>query len=169
VDASPAAVEAARQAVLGADRAPTFQVGTAERLPFKAERFDAVLSVTMLCFTADAQAAVAEMVRVLRPGGLLVIGDLGRWSPWAAWRRVRGWAGDSTWGRARFWSLAELQGLMRLARLDPERWRAAAFYPPLGLAARFMAPLDGMLGHRTTLGAAFLAASGRKAGRKGGA
>lgn len=162
VDASPAAVEAAREAASRTCGAATFQVGTAERLPFEAGRFDAVLAVTVLCFTADPAAAVAEMARVLRPGGLLVLGDLGRWSLWAAWRRVRGWAGDSTWRRSGFWSLAQLQGLMRRAGLEPERWRSAVFYPPIGVAARLMAPVDGVLGRLTTIGAAFLAVAGRR-------
>lgn len=57
------------------------------------------------------------MVRVLRPGGLLVLADLGRCSPWAAWRRMRGWAGNATWHRAWFWTLRDLQALVRGAGL----------------------------------------------------
>ena len=162
VDPSPAAVEAARGAAAEAGLAATFYAGAAASLPFEAERFDTVLAVTMLCFAADPRTAVAGMGRVLRPGGLLVLGDLGRWSPWAAWRRARGWVGDPTWRRARFWTLADLRGLLQGAGLEPERWRAAAFYPPLGLAARLMSPLDQRLGRRTTLGAAFVAVTGRK-------
>ena len=30
------------------------------------------------------------MVRVTRPGGRIVLGELNRWSPWAGWRRVKG-------------------------------------------------------------------------------
>lgn len=163
VDASPAAVEAAGLASARAGLPATFQLGTAERLPFEAGRFDAVLAVTVLCFVGDARTAVQEMARVLRPGGLLVIGDLGRWSSWSAWRRLRGWAGDPTWRRARFRSLAELQWLMRFAGLEPRGWRGAAYYPPIGAIARLMARLDEPLGRRTTLGAAFVAAAGRKA------
>ncbi len=162
VDPAPEAVEAARRHAAEAGLDATFQVGSAERLPFEAGRFDVVLAVTVLCFIRNPPAAVAEMARVLRPGGVLVIGDLGRWSPWTAWRRLRAWAGDATWGGAQFWTVRELRALLRTAGLEPGRARAAVFYPPLGLAARLMAPLDEALGRRTTLGAAFVAVGGRK-------
>lgn len=162
VDASAPTVAAARAAAAPASLPVAFQEGAAEQLPFGGKRFDLVLAVTALCFMADPAVAVAEMARVLRPGGRLVLGDLGRWSPWSAWRRLRGWAGDPTWRRARFRSRSELQQLLLHAGLEPERWRAAVFYPPLGVAARVLAPLDEPLGRRTTLGAAFVAVAGRR-------
>lgn len=162
VDPSPAALGAARRRAAAGGLGVVLVEGRADRLPFEAGRFDLVLAVTVLCFVPDAAAAVGELARVLRPGGLLVLGDLGRWSPWAALRRARGWAGDPTWRRARFRSLGQLRGLLRGAGLEPGRWRAAAFYPPSGLAARLMAPVDERLGRRTTLGAAFVALQGRR-------
>ncbi len=162
VDASPRAVEAARRRAAAAGRRAAFLVGAASQLPFAAEQFDAVLAVAVLCFVPDPEEAVAEMARVLRPDGLLVLGDLGRYSPWAAWRRVRGWAGNATWRRARFWTVRDLRALMHGAGLEPARWRAAAFYSPVAVAARLLAPLDAAVGVRTTWGAAFLALQGRK-------
>ncbi|HYD10289.1 MAG TPA: class I SAM-dependent methyltransferase [Acidimicrobiales bacterium] len=44
----------------------------AERLPFDDESFDAVVSTLVLCSVRDQQAALAEIRRVLRPGGTLV-------------------------------------------------------------------------------------------------
>lgn len=73
-------------------------------MPFPDASFDFVLAGTVLCFLRDAQAALREISRVLVPGGRLVIGELGRWTAWAAGRRIRGWQGDPTWRRARFWS-----------------------------------------------------------------
>jgi ubiquinone/menaquinone biosynthesis C-methylase UbiE len=63
--------------------------GQAEHLPFNNDSFDYVLAVTVLCFVRDAERAVAEMARVLKPGGYLVIGELGQSSLWAMHRRVR--------------------------------------------------------------------------------
>jgi len=63
----------------------------AEALPFADETFDPVVAVTVPCFIPQPDQAMAEMARVLKPGGRLVIGELGRWSSWAAIRRVRGW------------------------------------------------------------------------------
>ena len=45
------------------------RVQTAEELPFEDERFDCVVSTWTLCSIRDAGRAVAEIVRVLRPGG----------------------------------------------------------------------------------------------------
>ena len=43
----------------------------AEELPFPDESFDAVVSVFVLCSVADQAGALAEIRRVLRPGGTL--------------------------------------------------------------------------------------------------
>ena len=48
-------------------------LGPADRLPFPAEAFDVVLCLEALEFLPDAGAALAECVRVLRPGGWLVV------------------------------------------------------------------------------------------------
>jgi ubiquinone/menaquinone biosynthesis C-methylase UbiE len=44
----------------------------AERLPFDDACFDAVVSTLVLCSVADQHGALAEIHRVLRPGGALV-------------------------------------------------------------------------------------------------
>ncbi len=131
-------------------------------LPFRTGRFDLVVAVTALCFTASPEQAVAEIGRVLRPGGRLVIGELGRCSTWAAWRRIRGWLGSPTWRDTRFWTSAGLRRLARGAGLVPGEVRGAVFYPPLGLAAAALASLDPVLGRGTTIGAGFLAMSATK-------
>ncbi len=50
--------------------------------------------------------------------------------------------------RAHFRSLGELREMVREAGLEPVGWRAAAFYPPVGLAAQLMAPLGRSGGER---------------------
>lgn len=45
----------------------------AQRLPFDDESFDAVVSVAMLQLIPDPATAIAEMVRVLRPGRRIVV------------------------------------------------------------------------------------------------
>jgi ubiquinone/menaquinone biosynthesis C-methylase UbiE len=45
--------------------------GSAEQLPAEDGSFDAVVATLMLCSVADPAAALAEMRRVLRPGGEL--------------------------------------------------------------------------------------------------
>jgi len=51
-------------------------VGLAERLPFTADSFDAALAGNILFFLPNPLAALVEMVRVVRPGGMIV-----NWSP----------------------------------------------------------------------------------------
>jgi SAM-dependent methyltransferase len=162
VDRSPADVEAARRNAAHAGVPLELHVADALALPFPGDRFDVVLAVTVLCFVADPAMAVSEMARVLRPGGVLVIGELGRWSAWGAWRRLRAWAGSRTWRAARFWSRGELRALLKDAGLVPGRERGAAFYPPLGGAATLLERVDPLLGRATRLGAAFIAIAAAK-------
>ncbi len=115
-------------------------------------------------FLAENALLEPEMARVLRPGGRLVVGELGRLSIWAAWRRVRTWLGSTTWRRAPFFTSRELKGLAEGAGLVPGRVRGAVFYPPAGLAASVLAPLDQLLGRVTTVGAAFVALAAEKPG-----
>ncbi len=49
--------------------------GCAERLPFAEGRFDVIVSCNMFHYLRQPAAALAEMARVLRPGGRLVITD----------------------------------------------------------------------------------------------
>ena len=46
----------------------------AEKLPFKDASFDHALMVTTVCFLDDVPAAFREVIRILKPDGILVIG-----------------------------------------------------------------------------------------------
>jgi demethylmenaquinone methyltransferase / 2-methoxy-6-polyprenyl-1,4-benzoquinol methylase len=48
-----------------------FVLGRAERLPFEDEAFDAVTFTYLLRYVDDPEATLAELVRVLRPGGVM--------------------------------------------------------------------------------------------------
>lgn len=166
IDASAAMIDAARARAKQHNADITFQVAVAEHLPFPAEQFDVVTAITILCFVDDAPPVFREIARALRPGGRLVIGELGKWSTWAAARRVRAWLGSRLWGRGRFRTANELRGLAEQAGLEVETVRGAIYYPRFGLAARLMSPCDTMLGRLTTVGAGFVALSAAKPGGK---
>jgi SAM-dependent methyltransferase len=162
VDTSLEMLEAARERASLLGPAIRLDRADAEALPFPDASFDVVFAVTVLCFVSDPEAAVREMARVLVPGGRLVLGELGRFSPWAAWRRLRGLCGNRTWRGARFWTIRELEDLVRGGGLKLEVVRGAIYYPPFGLAARLFAPVDHVPRAATTFGAAFLAVAASK-------
>ncbi|WP_321393078.1 class I SAM-dependent methyltransferase [Emcibacter sp.] len=134
-----------------------FYVATAEALPFSDQQFDIVLAKTILCFVVDPAPVFAEIARVLRPGGCLVIGELGKWSLWAVQRRFRAWFGSKLWRRARFRTAPELRSLAENAGLRVIEIRGAIYYPRSLFAARLLKKIDPKLGPITTFGAAFLA------------
>jgi len=55
--------------------------GLAEFLPLEDETFDVALMVTTICFVDHPQQSVNEMYRILKPGGLAVIGFVDKNSP----------------------------------------------------------------------------------------
>ncbi len=162
IDISEAMIEAGRQRAARDEVQVDFRIATAQQLPFPAEQFDIVAAVTILCFVEDPAPIFEEIARVLRPGGRLVIGELGKWSPWAAARRVRAWFGSALWQKGRFRTARELRALARRAGLEPTCVRGAVYYPRLGLAARLFSPWDRIVGRVTTIGAAFIALEATK-------
>jgi ubiquinone/menaquinone biosynthesis C-methylase UbiE len=58
-------------------------------LPFADGSFDKTVSVAALEFVADQKQAVAEMFRVTKPGGAVVVATLNSLSPWAARRSAK--------------------------------------------------------------------------------
>jgi len=162
IDASAAMIEAAKGRAKQHNENVSFLVASAEHLPFPAGQFDVVTAVTILCFVDDARPVFREVARVLRPGGHLVIGELGRWSTWAAARRIRAWLGSRLWRHARFRTADELQGLAEQAGLVVNMVRGAIFYPRWIVAARLMSPFDLSMGRHMMIGAAFVALSAAK-------
>jgi ubiquinone/menaquinone biosynthesis C-methylase UbiE len=75
VDLSPEMLEHARRRAATSGRAVTLQVGDAHRLEFPDASFDTVVCTFALCAIPDERLAVAEMWRVLRPGGQLRLAD----------------------------------------------------------------------------------------------
>lgn len=89
-------------------RAPLLAADVGE-LPFRDGAFDVTIAVTVCEFTASPAALVAELARVTRPGGRVVIGALNRRSPWglARHRQLR----RPPWQAARFLTRRQLRVL----------------------------------------------------------
>jgi ubiquinone/menaquinone biosynthesis C-methylase UbiE len=75
VDWSPAMLGIARQRAATLGRDADLRTGDAQALDFPDESFDTVLCALGLCAIPDDRRAVTEMVRVLRPGGRLLLVD----------------------------------------------------------------------------------------------
>ncbi len=163
VDRSHSMLSATRDRTRGGDdgRVQLVQADAAG-LPLASSSCDAALAITLLCVASDPLAITAELTRVVRPGGLVVVGELGRWSHWAVTRRVRGWLRGGLWSSARFWTVPKLRNLMCRSGLQPSGRAAAVFYPPWAPLAILLGPFDRFLGRLTWIGAAFIAVAGRK-------
>ena len=72
IEISPAMLEIARQRAQGLGRQVELIIGDAQALPFPDQRFDTVVCTIALCSIPDERKAVAEVWRVLRPGGRFV-------------------------------------------------------------------------------------------------
>ena len=83
VDISPTMVDEANRfnAALVACGRATFVLASAERMPFADSSFDRALAVGVIHFWKDPTAPLQEVHRVMRPGGVAVIGALDIRSP----------------------------------------------------------------------------------------
>jgi SAM-dependent methyltransferase len=89
VDLTAEMLTVARQAAAGAPGAPVrFLEGTAEALPVPAGWADIAISNGLLNLVPVRAAALAELARVLRPGGAVQVGDLAVERPVPASKRA---------------------------------------------------------------------------------
>ena len=72
------------------DRSVQVVAAAAEDLPFADDSFDTAVSTLVLCTVQDPERSVAELIRVLRPGGTLLAIEHGPSSSprWAAVQRM---------------------------------------------------------------------------------
>jgi ubiquinone/menaquinone biosynthesis C-methylase UbiE len=80
-------------------------------LPFADECFDRVVSMTALEFIADGQAAVEDLLRVAKKGGVVVVTTLNSLSPWATRRKKAAERGHSLFEQMIFRSPDDLCAL----------------------------------------------------------
>jgi len=156
LDSDARMLDAARKRADERHATVTFVPGDATRLPLPDASFDVVIGVTVLCLVKEPALGVREMARVLAPGGRVVLGELSRYSCWAASRRARSWLGMGEWRAAHFWSRAELRGLAAQAGLRVRDEGRAVCFPPVAPVARALAPLDAAFARLGVPGAAFI-------------
>ncbi|HEU5108278.1 MAG TPA: class I SAM-dependent methyltransferase [Micromonosporaceae bacterium] len=71
VDTTEGLLEVARWALPDAD----LRIGQLTALPYDNGRFDVATACNTLCYAEDRAAALAELARVVRPGGRVAVGD----------------------------------------------------------------------------------------------
>lgn len=122
-DLSPGMVEVAQRNARDLGFEVAGRVADAERLPYEDESFDIVIGHAVLHHIPDLDAAFAEILRVLRPGGRFVFaGEPTRHGDYVARRLSR----FTWWATTRATRLPQLAGWRRpQAELD-ESSRAAA-------------------------------------------
>lgn len=105
-----------------------FCLADAQDLPFADNNFDIVLSVSSLEFFLDLQRALNEAYRVLKPGGRLVVGVIGRDSAWGRYYIEKARRDPkSVFNQARFYSTCELKNAMPGKNVQT---RSVLFVPP---------------------------------------
>ena len=98
----------------------------AEALPFAEDSFDTVVSTLVLCTVHDPDAALAEVRRVLRPGGRLLFcehirSDSPRLSRWQD-RLADAWAAVADGCRCNRETLETISSQMRITTVDHLIW-----------------------------------------------
>lgn len=87
--------------------------GNLRHLPWPSARFDAGLMQVVLEFVDRPQRILHEAMRVIKPGGRLVIGFIQDTGPWARHYRARAQMDSaSIYAGAHFWTISELTALM---------------------------------------------------------
>jgi ubiquinone/menaquinone biosynthesis C-methylase UbiE len=131
IDLSPEMVAVARERLGGG---ADVLVADAEQLPFEDGSVDLVTCVDSLHHYPDPAAALAEMHRVTRPGGGLVLGE---WRVAALFRPLMNWLlPRMPEGDVRIYTAAELTELVSAAGFDVERCGPAGVRGQLLVASR---------------------------------
>lgn len=85
IDPSAKMIETAKTLHSSKEKA-NFAVGSAELLEYPDEAFDAVICMGVLERVGNYEKALSEMIRVLKPGGTLLITTPNLFSPYLLWR-----------------------------------------------------------------------------------
>lgn len=106
---------------------PRVVVAPAEHLPFPDDSFDTVVSTLVLCTVPEPDRALAEIRRVLKPGGSLLFiehvrSDTERWGRWQD-RLARPWAAFASGCRCNRNTLDLLEASgMHVDEVDRHKW-----------------------------------------------
>lgn len=115
-----------------AHSAASYAAGRAERLPFPDKSFDFSICVTALCFVADEERALREMLRVTRRR--LVLGLLNRYSLLYLQKGRHG--GSGGYKGARWHTPDEIRSLLERLGVKLQSVQSAVLFPGASVLAR---------------------------------
>lgn len=111
-----------------------FIKGDVHSLPFPDQTFDLIISNIVLEFVDSPKKVISEGLRVLKPGGRLVIGMIGKHSDWAKMYEMRGKdKKDSIFSNAHFFSLQEIN---HFSSSKPTDVHFALYFSPYEFVSR---------------------------------
>lgn len=111
LDASEASVRLARRLRTAFRSEVAFELGDACRMPYPDATFDVVFSQGLLEHFEDPRPLIEEQVRVVRPGGSIVIDVPQRYSLYTVLKHRQMRRGTWRWGWEREYSAAEMRAL----------------------------------------------------------
>ena len=126
IDIAPNMLDQATKKLCARGLAAEFQLMDCTKMEFANASFDAAISVAAFEFIPNPQAALREMRRVVKPGGVVVIGTIVRGGEWANLYSSQVCKGTA-YEHAKFLSLDDLR------QLDPSGFECfveCLFIPP---------------------------------------
>lgn len=131
VDRDRAMLEVARQRTTQNATRFTWMQADAVSVPLPDSSFDAVFESTLLCLQQNPKPILDEMIRLCRPGGTVVIGELNPLSPWQLWRRAKARFGIGYFRNAYWHAPRQLMRILEHTGCAPRFVGRAVFSIPI--------------------------------------
>ncbi len=149
VDLSPRSLQVAQDTARRQSVTVRFLCADVLRLPLPDQAFDLVVSLSVMHYFHRPQPFLAEVNRVLRPGGWALIEVPQKYSPFTLYKRwcmARGHWEYGDWETE--YSIEELKTIVRQSGFVPMRSYAREYFPYAYYALRHLQRIEGRLGRR---------------------